>query len=292
MSGYHASTSPVAAMSADNAFGADPPPMMTTASHETDDDAAEEQQHELYEDEYDPEDDDNDSTESVGMTIQELLYSSSSYYAIAKPVTLCMILAALVVVHVNSEALQEAQGAAMASAYQAFDVSSANNSATSLALALVNAFIMICFIGAMTFVIVCLYKMRFMKCLIGYMIFCSTSLLGFLGGHLVQTALQIYQVPLDQITFFGGMWNFAVVGVLSIFYGQGIPTVITQGYLVCTAVILAWHLSFFDAWTAWSLLFMLALYDLCTSNTQQHPFYTLIIWYVSHSLFFLIQALS
>jgi presenilin 1 len=229
-------------------------------------------------------DDDDDGSEDSdvsedepGMSIQELLYSSSSYYAIAKPVTLTMVLAALAVVIINTEDTVQAGEAAMSSAYQVWEVDSVSNSnGENLFRSLANALVMICVIGGMTFVIVFLYKYRCMMCLVGYMMVCSTSLLGVLGGNMVHTALMIYDIPVDKITFGLVMFNFAIVGILAIFWGQGVPKIVTQGYLVCTSVILAWHLSYFDVWTTWALLFMLALYDLCAVLTPCGPLKALV----------------
>jgi presenilin 1 len=66
------------------------------------------------------------------------------------------------------------------------------------------------------------------------------------------------------------------VGVLAIFFGRGIPKSVTQGYLIATSVILAWHLSYFDDWTTWTLLMMLALYDLCAVLTPCGPLKALV----------------
>lgn len=225
----------------------------------------------------DHDDDEEESNEEFGMSIQELLYSSSSYYAIAKPVTITMILAALVVVVINTEDTIQAGEQAMSQAYQVWSVDGASNSnGENLARSLGNAFVMIGVIGMMTFVIVFLYKMRFMMCLIGYMMVCSGTLLGVLGGNLVHTALQIYDIPIDKVTFGFVMFNFAMVGVLAIFWGEGVPKYVTQGYLICTSIILAWHLSYFDVWTTWALLFMLALYDLCAVLTPCGPLKALV----------------
>ena len=69
------------------------------------------------------------------------------------------------------------------------------------------------------------------------------------GGLVWWTLLEAWQVPLDSITFFLVCYNFAVVGVVAIFYQKGIPMVVTQGYLVCTSVLMAWQLSKFEEWT-------------------------------------------
>lgn len=186
-----------------------------------------------------------------------------------------MILSALAVVFINDKTTL-AQGAQdMAAAYQYFDTSNSSTTST-LMLSLLNGLIMVSVIGAMTFVIVLLYKYKCMWCLIGYMMFASTSLLGFLGGNIWHTAIQIYNLPVDWASYIFALWNFAAVGVLAIFYGKGVPKVVTQSYLICTSVILAWHLSFFDDVMAWSLLFMLALYDLCAVLTPCGPLKALV----------------
>ena len=115
-----------------------------------------------------------------------------------------------------------------------------------------------------------------MKFLIGYMILSSASLLGLLGDYMGSVAIQVYQIPIDMLSYTFIMYNFAVVGVIAIFYQNGVPTSITQGYLVCTSVILAWHFSHFDDWTAWTLLVMLALYDLCAVLTPCGPLKALV----------------
>jgi len=224
----------------------------------------------------DSDDDSTDSEEDYEMTIQELLYSSSSYYAIAKPVTLTMILSALTVVFVNNDQTRAEGEQAMASAYEIWQNDSSKSGGQNLAISLANALVMVSVICAMTFVIVILYRMKFMKCLIGYMILCSGTLLGVLGGNLLRVAISIYSVPVDKLTFFFFIYNFCLVGVLSVFWGRGIPKFVTQGYLIATSVILAWHLSYFDTWTTWTLLFMLALYDLCAVLTPCGPLKALV----------------
>lgn len=227
-------------------------------------------------DAYDSDDDSDDDSE-YAMSIQELLYSSSSYHAIAKPVTLTMVLAALAVVFINNDETREEGEEAMASAYQVWNINSnTNSSGETLALSLANALVMVTVICAMTFGIVLLYKMRCMKCLIGYMMLCSGTLLGVLGGNMLQVAVHIYSIPVDKLTFFIFVYNFCIVGVVSVFWGQGIPKYVTQGYLIATSVILAWHISYFDAWTTWTLLFMLALYDLCAVLTPCGPLRALV----------------
>jgi len=210
--------------------------------------------------------------EDAGMSLSELLYGTASYHAVAKPVGLTMILAALATVYINNETTLAIGEAQLSAAYTKFDVGQPGQSVVSSAsFSLLNALIICAVIGCMTFGIVLLYKYRCMKCLIGYMICSSTMLLGFLGGIMFDTAVEVYRLPIDQFSFYFTLWNFAVVGTTSIFYQRGIPTKVTQGYLVMTSVILAWQLAHFNEWTAWALLVMLALYDLCAVLTPCGP---------------------
>ncbi len=164
----------------------------------------------------------------------------------------------------------------MAQAYQVFKTSNSKSTGEALAFSLLNSLFMVSVICALTFVIVLLYRFRCMKCLIGYMIFASATLLGVLGGNVFDVAIMKYHIPIDKPTFYLIVYNFCVVGVVAVFWEKGVPKYITQGYLIATAVILAWQLTHFDAWTTWTLLFMLALYDLCAVLTPCGPLRALV----------------
>ena len=187
-----------------------------------------------------------------------------------------MILSALLVVYVNDENTREAGAQAMSQAYLYFDVNDSGSLIENIGLSLANGLVMVTVICCMTFVIVCLYRFECMKCLIGYMMLCSTSLLGVMGGNLYYVAIQIYRLPIDKLTYFLQVYNFAIVGIIAIFYSRGIPKIVTQGYLIATACILAWHLDYFDEMTTWTLLICLALYDLCAVLTPCGPLKALV----------------
>ena len=219
-----------------------------------------------------------DSENVNELSLEELLYSSSSYHAIAAPVSITMILSALAVVYINTDETIREGEEALSSAYEAFDNTAGGEASTAqtLGLSLLNALIIVSVICAMTFVIVLLYKYRCMKILVGYMILSSAMLLGFLGGVMFDVAINKWELNIDKFSFYFILWNFAVVGTSSIFWQKGIPKYITQAYLIFTSVILAWQLSHFDDWTSWTLLVMLALYDLCAVLTPCGPLRALV----------------
>ena len=220
---------------------------------------------------------DNERNEST-ISFEEIMYSSSSYRALVKPVTLTMILAALAVTFVTTPSNKRMMEESMSHSYTVFDVSDNTDSgdhhrsnAGKLGLSLVNGLVMVSVIAALTFGIVLLYKYRCMKCLLGYMILSSAALLGLLGGLIFDVFIERHRIPIDIISFYFILFNFAVVGTVSIFYQKGIPMFMTQTYLVFTSVILAWQLSHLDSWTTWTLLVFLALYDLCAVLTPCGP---------------------
>jgi presenilin 1 len=172
-----------------------------------------------------------------------------------------MILSALAVVYINTDETRAQGEAAYAQAYQALDLEE-GNSAQNFAASLANVLIMVSVVCFMTFVIVILYKYGCTKIFLGYMIVVMTMLLGYFTSSVALVAIEKYQIRVDKISFAYIIWNYTIVGVLAIFFNQGIPKFVTQGYLVTSSVVLAWQLSYFNDWTAWTLLVMLALYDL------------------------------
>jgi hypothetical protein len=205
--------------------------------------------------------DDEDDAQAAHKFLNELMYSFASYHAIVVPVSITMIVAALLVVYINTDETRAAGEASFANTYEAFDLEEGNSS-QNLAVSLANTLIIVSVICIMTFVVVLLYKYRCMKILFGYMILATTTLLGYFSQQMWSIAIDIYNLRIDKISFYLILYNFAAVGTAAIFYGKGFPRFVSQGYLIASSVMLAWQLSYFNEWTAWTLLVMLALYDL------------------------------
>ncbi|KAL9191557.1 LOW QUALITY PROTEIN: hypothetical protein ACHAXT_001263 [Thalassiosira profunda] len=175
--------------------------------------------------------------EDIALSLNELLYSAHSFHVICLPVSITMILAALAVTYINTPQTIQQGEALMSQAYHVWKVGEDDSTSKQLALDFANGLVIVTVIGTMTFGIVLLYKYRV---LIGYMMFSSMTLLGVLGGEVFNVAIEKYRIPIDWFTFVFGIYNFAVVGVTAIFYATGIPTYITQGYLI--SVPLRYHL--------------------------------------------------
>uniref|UniRef100_A0A7S3VF91 Acyl-coenzyme A oxidase n=1 Tax=Chaetoceros debilis TaxID=122233 RepID=A0A7S3VF91_9STRA len=196
------------------------------------------------------------STRSVDhISFEELNFGFSSFHAMTTPVVICMILSALAVTFIQIEEQRDIATETMTDAYTVIDISNPSNSnLRNFGASLVNGLVIVSVVAAMTFLIVILYKYRCMKLLLGYMVLSSGILLGFLGGYMFYVFIQKYNIIIDQFTFYCIVINFAIVGTIATFYTKGIPIIVTQTYNIATSVILAWQLSHFNDWTAWTLL--------------------------------------
>ncbi|KAI8096274.1 Presenilin-domain-containing protein [Halteromyces radiatus] len=72
--------------------------------------------------------------------------------------------------------------------------------------------------------------------------------------------IQIFYIPLDYITLSMALWNFVVVGLVSIFW-KG-PLWLQQAYLTVLSSLMAFSLTGLEQWTTWILLGLLAVWDL------------------------------
>ncbi|KAH9258944.1 hypothetical protein BASA82_000300 [Batrachochytrium salamandrivorans] len=200
----------------------------------------------------------------------QLLYSAHAFAAMAVPVSISMILSSLCVVFVNDGLNGKTSGGTGIPVV--FEESASSSSAELFSQALVNALVIVGVIILATVMMVVLYYFKFMRVLIGYLMITTAMLLAVSTGLVVQTLLQVYQLPLDAVSYSLLFYNFAVVGVLAIFYQRGLPSQLTGGYLICISVTMAWILlRYLPEWTCWVLLAVLALYDLCAVLTPCGP---------------------
>eukprot|EP00536_Pseudo-nitzschia_multiseries_P002230 jgi/Psemu1/294751/fgenesh1_pm.29_\ len=147
-----------------------------------------------------------------------------------------------------------------------------SSSLQKLGHSLVNTLVMVSVICVMTFVVVLCYKYRCMSIFYAYMVLATAALLGYFTSNILLVAMSIYPwMNPDKLTFAFLIYNYATVGTIAIFLPRGIPQWVTQGYLIASSVCLAWQLSYFGSWMAWTLLVMLALYDLFAVLTPCGP---------------------
>lgn len=82
-----------------------------------------------------------------------------------------------------------------------------------------------------------------------------------MGGAIFLSIIQHFSIPVDSITCFILLFNFTILGTLSVFAG-GIPIVLRQSYMVVMGIVVAAWFTKLPEWTTWFILVALALYDL------------------------------
>ena len=133
-----------------------------------------------------------------------------------------------------------------------------------------NAAVFVAFITLMTFALFLCFKYRMGALIWGYMGFSGLLIFGLLGSDIVMRVLQKLDLAVDMVTVSRALWNFTVGGVLMTFFWPG-PLTVKQGYLICVSTIVSFYFTQIPAWTTWSVLIAMALYDLYAVLTPNGP---------------------
>ena len=158
--------------------------------------------------------------------------------------------------------------------YLAADENSASSSAEKFGYSLLNALIIVLVIVAVTTLMVVLYKMRCMKVIAAWFILSSAMILFFLAWVWIDLVCVKYQIPYDYVGIAFFLWNFGVVGLISLFYiGH---ERIAQFYLVAISVVIAWILTRLAEWTTWTILVVVAIYDIIAVLWSRGPLKALV----------------
>ncbi|KAJ8763128.1 hypothetical protein K2173_025513 [Erythroxylum novogranatense] len=184
---------------------------------------------------------------------------------VMSPVSICMLLVVLIVYSLSpSNPFSSAATSAppIQTAANLVYLENPSDSATQkLEGALLNALVFVILIAVVTFVLVLLYYYNCTNFLKNYMRFSAFFVLGSMGGSIFLSIIQHFSIPIDSITCFILLFNFTIVGVLSVF-SSAIPIVLRQGYMVALGVCVAAWFTKLPEWTTWILLVALAIYDL------------------------------
>jgi len=139
---------------------------------------------------------------------------------------------------------------------------------------IINALIFVGMIIVVTVIFVLLYKYRCLKLIFGWLILSTGVMLGFFGGGLIYYLFEAANIPMDMITFGFILWNFAVVGNVSIFWHASVR--VNQIYLIAISVILAVVFTRLPEWTTWTILGAIAIYDLFAVLCPRGPLRVLV----------------
>eukprot|EP01116_Phalansterium_solitarium_P017491 TRINITY_DN4319_c0_g1_i1.p1 TRINITY_DN4319_c0_g1~~TRINITY_DN4319_c0_g1_i1.p1 ORF type:complete len:445 (+),score=143.03 TRINITY_DN4319_c0_g1_i1:286-1620(+) len=185
---------------------------------------------------------------------ESLEYHADTVVTVMQPVSLTMI---LVVAAVRTITLPAQNSVSVIMVY---NESASDSDGMRLGGALLNALIFLAAILVTTVAFVLLYKYRCMKILYGWLILSSMFMLAIFGGLFLYLLLEALNTPLDWMTFVIIVWNFAVVGIVTIFWHG--PTKVNQGYLILISGLLAIFFTRMPEWTTFAILAVVAIYDL------------------------------
>lgn len=123
-----------------------------------------------------------------------------------------------------------------------------------------SAAITIGFITAVTLLVLVLYKYGCGFVLYGWLLYSCASLFFVMTWVWLRSVFHYFGIPYTIITMGIFVWNFGVVGVVSVIYYS--HPMVRQGYLIFASIMVACVLIELPEWTAWTLLFGIALYDI------------------------------
>ncbi|KAI4348519.1 hypothetical protein L6164_009233 [Bauhinia variegata] len=183
---------------------------------------------------------------------------------VMSPVSICMFLVVLLVYSLSSSnpfSPSSVDNSIRTAANLVYVENPSDSASQKLEGALLNALVFIILIAIVTFLLVLLYYYNFTNFLKNYMRFSAFFVLGTMGGSICLSVIQKFSIPVDSMTCFVLLFNFTIVGVLSVFSG-GIPILMRQVYMVSLGIIVAAWFTKLPEWTTWVLLVALAVYDL------------------------------
>ncbi|KAK4252520.1 hypothetical protein QN277_014511 [Acacia crassicarpa] len=180
---------------------------------------------------------------------------------IIAPVSICMVLVVFLVSILNTSTNSSSSASISSVATTAYSETSSDSFWDKFVGALLNSLAFVALVTVATFVLVLLFYLRCTRFLKLYMGFSSFVVLGFLGGEISLLFIEDFSIPIDCITFFLALFNFAVVGVLAVFMSK-MAIAVTQGYLILIGMLVAYWFTMLPEWTTWVLLVAMALYDL------------------------------
>ncbi|KAI8363447.1 Presenilin-domain-containing protein [Mortierella sp. GBAus27b] len=188
--------------------------------------------------------------------IADMKFYMLQIYKIIKPVVVCICLSILwVKISMAGSDYRPTQ-----STYTVYRESPNSTVSQNIIGSLANAGIIIGQIVIVTIIIVVLFKRGHIKILIGFFMIVVAMLLGFMGYILVLNLIQVLRIPLDFLTMAFALWNFAVTGLISVFW-KG-PMWLQQVYLTVMSSLMAFSLTGLAEWTTWMLLALLVVWDL------------------------------
>lgn len=178
--------------------------------------------------------------------------------AIITPVSICIALTVALVKTLNPSGASRNRAISIAAIYYSEEAGDSTKDKSFGAL--INAGLFVLFVTIATFILLYLFKHGYTKFIYWYFCFTGFSVFFIMAGILSLQLLQASGIAMDAVSFMFLLLNFAVTGILSLFVWPA-PLAVKQGYLICTAVIVAYVFTWIPEWTTWTVLAAMAVYD-------------------------------
>eukprot|EP00760_Papus_ankaliazontas_P031618 PhM_4_TR5362/c0_g1_i1/m.29089/K04522/PSEN2, PS2; presenilin 2 len=133
----------------------------------------------------------------------------------------------------------------------------------------INSVVLICVFVGITMLLLALYKMRFRRLLIAYLMISAGSVLFLLAWVWIDLFCVKFQIPYDWVSVILVLYNFGVVGIVTLFFHGHIR--LQQAYLIAVSSIIGWTLTRIPEWTTWVILISISVYDIFAVLTPKGP---------------------
>lgn len=150
----------------------------------------------------------------------------------------------------------------------------ASGTGEKLLLSVRSSLVVLAAVVLMTLAIVVLYRCHLQFIVYGWLGLSALYTFSVALWIWIDSFCTYFQLPYNTLTLAFFIWNFGVVGCVSVLY-HGHPAV-TQAYLLTASILMAWSLSSLPEWTTWSLLISISIYDIVAVLWHRGPLYLLL----------------